>query len=71
MEKINLQLLTGKPWLATFRAPPWLMLGGIPSSITLSGVDMDVLLKFTLEEDKNMWITHKEHDGCWHPDLVT
>ena len=26
------------PWLATSRAPPWLMLGGIPPSITVWGV---------------------------------
>ena len=26
------------PWLSTLRAPPWWMLGGIPSSITVWGV---------------------------------
>ena len=26
------------PWIATFRAPPWWMLGGIPPSITVWGV---------------------------------
>ena len=33
--KINLRLPSGMPWLVTYRAPPWLMLGGIPPSITV------------------------------------
>ena len=36
--KTNPRLLTGMPWLATLRAPPWWMLGGIPHSITVWGV---------------------------------
>ena len=34
----NLRLQSGMPWLVTFRAPPWWMLGGIPPSITAGGV---------------------------------
>ena len=31
--KTNLRLLTRMPWLATFHAPPWWMVDGIPPSI--------------------------------------
>ena len=40
MEKINLGLLTGMSWLATFPAPAWLMLGGILPNITAWGVSL-------------------------------
>ena len=36
--KASLWQLTGMPWIVTFRAPPWWMLGGIPPSITVWGV---------------------------------
>ena len=36
--KIKLWLLPGMPWLVTFRAPPWWILGGISPSITVCGV---------------------------------
>ena len=37
LRKTNRRLQTSMPWLATLRAPPW-MLGGIPPSVTVSGL---------------------------------
>ena len=33
--KANLGQLTGMPWIVTFRASPWWMLGGIPQTVML------------------------------------
>ena len=38
--KASLRQLTGMSWIVTFRAPPWLMLGRIPPSITVWGVKL-------------------------------